>query len=391
VKLHESQAIRWDCRHYRGDRPCAFNRTCHGCGHYSPYAERVCVVKFGALGDVIRTLCILPELRRRYPDGQITWVTRASAAKFIESHPLIDRVVAAESGEAAALPHERFDLVIGLDKEPEPCALTMNLTAEDKLGIGLSPAGTPAPINAEAEAYFLLGLSDELKFHENTKSYPRLIYEALGWRYGGQRYTLAVTEPARQFVREKLAVLGRDPDRPTVGVNVGAADRFVNKSWPESRLVDLIRELYDREPELQVLLLGGPDEDERMYRLNGMLPWTIHTDSDNTAEQFVALVDQCDTVFTGDTLALHVAVARRRGVVAFFGPTCDQEIDLFGRGEKLISTVACRPCYRGQCPNADACAYDVPVEQAIGAILRTTRFMTDTPVVLAAEDLRKAG
>ena len=75
---------------------------------------------------------------------------------------------------------ERFDLVVSLDKEAPPCALAQSLTAARRIGVGLSPHGTPIPLNPEAEHYVCLGLSDELKFHRNRKSYPRLVYEALG-------------------------------------------------------------------------------------------------------------------------------------------------------------------------------------------------------------------
>ena len=38
-------------------------------------------------------------------------------------------------------------------------------------------------------------------------------------------------------------------------------------------------------------------------------------------------------------------------VVTFFGSTCAPEIELYGRGSKLVSKLPCAPCYKRDCPN----------------------------------------
>ena len=215
-----TRPIASDCRHYRGDRPCIQNRLCQGCTAYEPMTDRVCVIKLGALGDVIRTLCILPQLRQLYPKSQITWVTLPNASGMLEGHPLIDRLLTFDSMTAMVMAQESFDLVISLDKEVEPCALAMSLKAKQKVGMGLSPHGTVIPLNPQAQPYFYLGLCDGLKFDRNTKSYPQLIYEALGWKYRGQRYELpAVGQSIRDRIQRILAIRGWDRDIPTLGVN----------------------------------------------------------------------------------------------------------------------------------------------------------------------------
>ena len=373
--LHEpildEPSIRWDCRHYLGDRPCRRNRLCQGCDSYEPYARRVAVVKVGALGDVIRTLCILPGLARRWPDAQVTWVTQPAAKAMIEHHERIDRVVCFDPSANLQLTQERFDAVICLDKEAGPCALANAMQAPVKLGVGLSPAGTPVPMNREAVKYFQLGLSDELKFRGNARSYPQLVYEALGWRYAGEGYELGVLESAASSAGEKLSAGGWRVGEATLGVNVGAGGVFANKMWPAQRVARLLGALHAARPEVQVVLLGGKAEQATMDRLHEQLPWTIHSGSDNDAQSFIALIDRCDAIFCGDTLAMHLAIARRREVVVFFGPTCEQEIDLFGRGEKLIADVGCSPCYKRRCDRGDVCLEAVSIDTALHAIGRS--------------------
>ena len=367
-----------DCRHYRGERPCAQNRLCAGCDHYEPFTSRVCIIKFGALGDVVRTLCILPEIRRQFPGAHITWVSLPGGCRTIQYHPMLDRVVPYDAASALMLVQESFDLVISLDKDPQPCSLAMALFAKKKMGIGLSPWGTPVPLNPEARAYFHLGLSDDLKFNVNTKSYPRLIYEALGWRYRGQRYELPVDQAASDRVRLELAGIGWEPRKPTLGINVGAGPGFANKMWPPRRIVDLLQEIRARwDDAVQILLLGGSDHAQTVTRILQLMraenladDQVISPGTEHGEQAFIALIDACDVLFSGDTLAMHVAIALNKPTVALFGPTCPQEIDLFDNGEKLIADVPCGPCYKRVCDQGDRCLQAIPIQEAADSIAR---------------------
>lgn len=365
-----------ECRHYLGDRPCVYRRACQGCDHYAPYSHRICIIKLGALGDVVRTLCILPELRRRYPDGHITWVSLPNGCRMIREHSMINRVMPFDAMSAMMLQQEQFDLVICLDKEPAPCALAMAIRAKQKLGIGLSRHGTPIPLNRECEPYFHLGLNDDLKFRQNTRSYPHLIYEALGWRYNSERYELPLNEKAADQMRLHLMSEGWRPEDATIGIFVGAGRVFANKMWPAETSIEVIRHLRRGAPQAKIVLLGGPDErsaiDHILYELrrSGESENIIDSGTEHDEPSFVALVDACDVLLSGDTMAMHVALARGKRVVVYFGPTCEQEIDLFGQGEKLIAHVPCGPCYKRVCDQGDVCVKAIVPEDAAAAVLR---------------------
>jgi heptosyltransferase-2 len=67
---------------------------------------------------------------------------------------------------------------------------------------------------------------------------------------------------------------------------------------------------------------------------------------------------------------MHLAVATGRRTVAIFGPTCAQEIDLFGRGEKIVSPIDCAPCYLRACDKAPHCQDMIPAARVLEALLR---------------------
>jgi len=392
-----SNSIASDCRHYRGDRPCLHNRLCSGCSHYAPYQHRICIIKLGALGDVVRTLCILPELHRRYPDAHVTWVSKPNGVSMIANHPMIARTMPFDPMTCMILGQEQFDVVLCLDKEPAPCALANTINAVTRLGVGLTEFGTPEPVNIEAERYFHLGLSDDLKFLQNSKGYPQLVYEALGWTYRGQRYELPVLETAATDVAQLLTTRGRRSEQPMLGLNVGAGTVFANKMWPVSRQVQLVRRLRSSYGHVQILLLGGPSErsiiDEILRQLaaSGDAEGVIDAGTDHDEQHFIALVDACDVMFSGDTMAMHVALARGKRVVVFFGPTCEQEIDLFGHGEKLIAATPCSPCYKRTCDQGDVCLESVSMSDAVQAIARALGVGEGLSLSLPVIPARRAG
>ena len=330
---------------------------------------RVLVIKLGALGDVIRTAALLPGLKQRWPDCHITWVTQPGGVRLLTNHPLIDRLLPFDAETLCHLEYERFGLCLSLDKEPGPTALAMRVEAGERRGIGLSRHGTPFPLNPECAEYFELGLDDRKKFFENTRSYQQLLYEALGLVYRGQRYRLYPGPADRERARAVWAGMGLAEDDILTGLNTGAGRVFANKNWPPDRFVELAR-LVAARTDGRVALLGGPDERETNRRIVAACPDALDTGCDHDELVFAALMQRCDLLVSGDTMAMHVAIAMDVPCVVLFGPTCHQEIDLYGRGEKVLTTRSCSPCYARHCDRSPNCMDDIPVERVMAAVQR---------------------
>jgi ADP-heptose:LPS heptosyltransferase len=372
---HAGQVLKLDCRNYRGDRPCVAGvpGVCPvACPRHTPQGTRILIIKLAALGDVIRTAALLPGLRDAWPKSHITWVTRPNAVRMLANHPLIDRLLTFDAESLCHLEHERFDLCLSLDKEPGPSALAMRTDAREKCGIGLSAYGTPYPLNAECVPYFLLGLDDELKFKRNHTSYPQLIYEAVGLEYRGQRYELHPSRAERTRADRVWQILGVAPGEIVVGLNTGAGHVFANKNWPADRFVALARRLTG-EHVWRVALLGGPEERALNTSITQACPDVLDTGCEHRELEFAALVRRCAVVVTGDTMAMHVAIAGGVPVVVLFGPTCPQEIDLYGRGEKIVTRLRCAPCYCRACDRSPNCMEDIGVERVLAAVERWAR------------------
>ena len=191
----------------------------------------------------------------------------------------------------------------------------------------------------------------------NRRTHAELLAEVAGVRPDRPRLELSADELARG--RELAAgLVPAGAGGPLVGLNTGAGGRWTTKAMRTDEVVRMVEELAGGDPALRFLLLGGPEERDR----NADLAQRIRTQApaahlaeaplDLTLRGFSALVGALDLLVTSDSLALHMGVARARRVVAFFAPTSPHEIDLFGRGEKVVSTAADAGSYRRDADNA---------------------------------------
>ena len=72
-----------------------------------PRAERILVIRLGAMGDVVRTLPAFAELRSRYPEAHLAWLVERGAESALRGQPGLDEVIVFPREELEAHWHER--------------------------------------------------------------------------------------------------------------------------------------------------------------------------------------------------------------------------------------------------------------------------------------------
>ncbi len=361
--------VHFDCRHFLGYKPCRFRRECEACPHYEPFGVRVLIVKLAAMGDVLRTTPLLKGLSRAYPGCHISWLTEPNVLPMLEGVSGIDRLIPYTPEWVLQLENESFDRLYCFDKEPKATGLAMRIRAERKAGFGMSEFGNVMPLNRASEYTFGLGINDPLKFRVNTRTYPELIFECAELPYPApQEYAFPDLRTEVDEGRELLRGLGALPEDLKVGLNTGAGDAFATKRWTEEGYARLSERLAE-ELGAKVILLGGPAEVGRNARIAAASRHTpINAGNDHPIRKFAGIVGNCNLVVTGDTLAMHIAIGLGVPVLVILGPTCHQEIELYGRGTKIVSDFECSPCYLGRCPREytcmDATSVDCVFEEA---------------------------
>jgi ADP-heptose:LPS heptosyltransferase len=356
-----------DCVYFLGDKPCSFRRPCERCPHFTPFPAKILIIKCRAQGDVLRTTPLLPALKRKYPQSHIAWLTDEESLDLLLGNPHIDRIRAYDLENVLTLLAEKFDVLISLDKEPGLTSLATRVEADQKFGFGMNEHGNLVTFNKASDYAYRLGVDDHLKFIQNQKTYQEIIHEMAEVPYARDEYVFSLPEGAkvrakRFFKRHRIPRQG-----PAVGLNTGAGTKFETKQWPEENFLKLIT-LLNQKLAARVFLLGGPREKEFNFRLKQRSRAKIYnTGSDNSLLEFAGFISMMDIVVASDTLAMHLAIALKKKVIALFGPTCPQEIDLYDRGIKIFAGSDCAPCYRQACPDRK-CMKAITPERVLKAI-----------------------
>jgi len=317
--------LKLDCRHFPGDRPCVFNKRegmkCSNCPHYETVDTHILIVKLDALGDVLRTTCILHGLKDKYPKSEITWITRKNAVPLFENNKLVDRVLVFESTEAFMYTAvEEYDIIINLDSSPMSAALASMAKAKKKIGYGLDLHGDVFPFNPEAVTWLEMGAFDDVK-KKNIHSFQDLMLEICQLKTKKKNIILELSDEELAFAHSFAQQHQISTHASIIGMNTGASGRWQFKQWTLEGYEALIQLLLERTT-ATILLYGGPLEKERNTHLSTLHSTRIvDTGTENSLRQFFALVTLSDVFITGDTLALHAAAALQKKIIALIGPT----------------------------------------------------------------------
>ena len=360
--MHQNEIIHSDCRYFIGDRPCDFHKRegvkCATCPYYDIIRFRILMVKLGAAGDVLRTTSLLAPLHEHYPDTQLTWITHPNAVDLLQNNPRIDRIVTSRSDGLARLQVETFDMVLCPETAHESAALATLAKGKIKKGFGLHPRGYIFPYNSGAGALFQLGLFDDLK-KANQLTNEQLLCRLAEVPFKRVPPVLQLAPAEHRFAQLFSDRQELDSQQALVGLNTGGGGRWRLKRWRRKGFIELARRLT-AERDAQILVLGGPAEEEiNQEILKALGPIAVDGGCRNTVQQFAALLNLCDVVVTGDSMALHIVLAMGKRVVALFGPTSSAEIDLYGLGTKIIPDMDCTCCYLTRCDKNPNCMQNI--------------------------------
>lgn len=384
--VQPSDKVRWidfDCRFFLGDRPCVWHKRSGvlcTCEHYQRVEQRLLLIKLDAMGDVLRTTALLPALVEAHPGAAITWVTRRESRPLLEQNPYVTEVIDYGPDALLQIQMRTFDRVVNLDAGRTSAALASMASAKQKDGFVLDARGYVQPTSPAARRWLEMGLFDDLK-RQGTRTYQDLMLEIIGLPGAMHRYVLELTEDERTWGRRHLEQLGVDLARPVIGLNTGAGGRWQLKQWREEGYLELMERLQAGRPDVQFVLLGGPEERERHKRLISRARVTpIDGGCDNPVRHFAAIVAACSVVVAGDTLAMHLSLALGRRTIILFGPTSSTEIEMYGLGEKVVPRMDCLACYKPTCDFAPNCMDLITTDMVQAAVERQSTLLRGSSI-----------
>lgn len=306
----------------------------------------ILVIKLGAIGDVIRTTSILTGLKEKYKNCKIDWVTKKESFDVLKNNSMIDNIFLISSNI-----RKGYDLVICLDDDYEACELASGIATKKIIGAYLD--NSQKIYTKSSALWFDMGLisrfgkqkADALKA-KNKRTYQQIMYTIIGLKYKKQEPILVLNNKELDFGRKFAKRHGIKNN--VIGINTGAGGRWQDKKLSIEETAKLIDKLNNQN--IKILLLGGPEEIERNEKIKKLAKSRIvDAGCKNSLMEFASLVNLCDVLVTSDSLALHIGTALRKKIVAFFYVTSATEIELYGRGIKIIGKGKDYCSYKPKC------------------------------------------
>ena len=285
------------------------------------------IIKLGALGDVVRTTALLNVL-----DGNITWFTKPNAKPLLENIPVITEL----TSDIDDISGRHFDAVLSLDDDLDGCSVLKQVTFDRLYGFYES-SGKILPM-PEAIEWWSMGLNgpegrDERK-QANRKSFQHYLFKNVGRVFNGEEYCLGYAP--------------KEVSGNIIGIETRAGDRWPMKVWPHYA-------------ELGKKLAG-----------NGFIVRKLEQKAD--IREYVADINECKLIVSGDSLAMHLALALKKKVVGIFGPTSPYEIEMYGRGNRVFADMGCIFCFKKSiCEKNPNCMQSVLVDGVYDSILGVLR------------------
>lgn len=258
---------------------------------------RILIIKTSATGDVVRTSSVL----HAFPKADICWITSPSCftlfdgqsgsrLRLISIHDIPESVI-----------QDSYDLVLSLE-EDEFCAKLAYSLHTKKL-TGVYSDGT-IRYTEDAAGWFDMSLvshygrahANRLKL-TNRKSYQDFLFGMIGKEFKGQTY--CIHQP-----RVK-------PSINCIGMEKNAGDRWPGKRW------------FGYDQLAQLLKASGFD--------------IVFFERRDQLRQYMTDIASCGLVVSGDTLAMHLALAFARPVVSIFNCTSPAEIYDYGLLKKIVN------------------------------------------------------
>ena len=292
---------------------------------------RILVIKLGALGDVVRTLPIAEALKKKYPNSEITWITKNNALQLFENNPFVDKVFAVPFTK-----NEKFDILYNFDIDKEAASLALKIKADKKCGF-YAEGDYPAAFNIGAEYYLNTLFDDKLK-KNNRKTYQQMMFETAELEYKKEMPKIYFTnkdlEYAENFLKENKINKNK-----LIGIHIGSSPRWPSKAWGNERIEEFVKQAA--EIGYEVLLLAGPDDIEKQKKLIKDLEKyniKIYTNNPyNSIKEFIALLNLCQKMICSDSFALHISLALKKSTIGLFFCTTPHEIEDYGLLKKIIA------------------------------------------------------
>lgn len=337
-------------------------------------AERILVIQFRQIGDVLLSTPVLRALRSSYPQSYIAFLTEPSPGRVLQGNPLLDEVIirprrATWRQQWQLLRHirrQRFELAIDLIGNPRSAVLTRLSGARHRLAFARFPRSL----------FYTMLVTHHHPAPEYTVAKRLRLLEPLGIQATDLRPMLPYTQREQGTVVAFLRAHAITPEDLLVCID--PTHHVPTRQWPGAHFSALVDRLSER-LSARVLLLWGPGEEAQVQAIAAaarshpvLIPeWNLQT--------LAALLAQADLFIGCNSAPLHIAISQGVPTLTIMGATLSVNwIPPEPQHRAVFAGLPCQPCEKNSCgpPLNIACLRTLTVETVFAAVQACSPWIT---------------
>lgn len=321
------------------------------------------------VGDAVMTIPALREIRRVFPDSQITLHTRSWAKGIFEDADFLDEILtfdktASKVKDALAqtkqLKDPNFDLGILFTNSFESALVAKLAKIPRRFGYAkegrsfllTDAVKMPEWKNERHEVFYYLNLVAEI---ENAYFGTKTVLA------NEPKTNLQVSNERRIRAREILSENGVDLSKKTFALGVGSTNSRA-KRWQAENYAKLNDRIQD-DLSANVIIVGANDEinvAEEVFAKSEKKP--IILTGKTSLSEAVAILSEIDLLVSNDMGLAHIAPAVGTKTLVIFGPTNEKTTQPVN-SEIIRKKVECAPCMLRDCPIDHRCMTQISVAE----------------------------
>jgi ADP-heptose:LPS heptosyltransferase len=335
--------------------------------------KKILIIRFSSIGDIILTTPVIRAVKQQL-GAEVHFLVKKRFKAVLEANPYIDRLHLIDKEVAEVLPAlkaEGFDLIIDLHKNIRSFqvkrALRTKSVAFDKINL---------------EKWLMVNFKMDRLPNKHIVDRNLEMLAPWGVQNDGQGLDYFILETEEVDIP---AFFGRFPtimpyldvqegkEIPYIAFVTGAA--HATKRLPSSKIITICEKL-----EVPVVLLGGPDEEEKGDTIaQAAGRHVVNACGKLSLNESASLVRQASKVIAHDTGLMHMAAAFGKEIISVWGNTIPE----FGmypyypegldRNTSIeVKGLKCRPCSKigyKKCPKKHfKCMMDIDEGKVLKAL-----------------------
>ena len=328
-----------------------------------PQAPSFLIILMGSLGDVTRGLCLVSQIKARFPEATITWLIEPKCRGIVTVHPLIDEVLMFnrtnwQQGGLKSILFElrkrHFDCVLDLQRHVKSGFFSFATGAKYRIGFHRSNAkegnwlfnNTFIPPLAESysKLFHYLKFTELLGCHpEYQPAQSRALFESGALDFGFSESALLSAADGSTAGLET----------PYMAMVLGSS--WVSKEWHFEGYAALINTIIDT-TDLNVVMADTMAKYPMACELEREIdsPRLINLVGKTSLPELAAVLQRAAVAAGPDCGSAHIAAAVGTHYVTIFGPTDPARTAPYGSEHLVVSkNPDCAACYKRQCPRKD--------------------------------------